>query len=128
MSFRIRSEGVSRQFVVFLIGGVLSALVDVGCMTALLRGGMRPVLAASFAMPLGVVVNYSYHAKVTFGARITGMSITKYLVVLGINYLTTVGMVWISDQMFAGPLIGKVASLPVVAMTTFVLGRHWAFR
>lgn len=118
----------SRQFVVFVLGGLLSAGVDIGFMMLLIRGGASSFLAASLGFGAGLAVNYFYHARVTFAAKVSAASVAKYLSIVGINYLTTIAMVAFADHAFASPLAGKVASLPLVAITGFFLSRLWAFR
>jgi putative flippase GtrA len=122
------SLGSTRQFAVFLLGGLLSAGVDIACMILLLQGGADAVMAASLGFAAGLAINYLYHAKVTFAVKVSAASVAKYFSIVGINYLTTVAMVSVADHMFASPLAGKVASVPLVAVTGFVLGRLWAFR
>lgn len=119
---------VRRQFAVFVGGGLLSAGVDIACMTLLLHRGTEPVLAATLGFAAGLVVNYLYHAKLTFAVKVTAASVAKYLSIVGINYLTTIVMVTLADHLFAMPLAGKIVSLPLVAITGFVLSRKWAFR
>lgn len=128
MSLRILPAGVPRQFAVFVVGGLLSAGVDIGCMMLALKRTGDPVLAATVGFIASLSVNYLFHAKLTFGTKTTAASAAKYLSIVGINYLITVIMVSAADHMFASPLGGKLASLPVVAVTGFVLSRMWAFR
>jgi putative flippase GtrA len=119
---------VTRQFLVFVLGGLLSACVDIAVMTLLLHRGIGSLAATTIGFIAGLAVNYLYHARFTFGVRATAASAAKYLSIVGINYVVTVVMVSSADHMFASPLAGKVASLPVVAGAGFLLSRRWAFR
>jgi len=45
-----------------------------------------------------------------------------------INYLLTIAMVFFSFSIFQNALIGKIISLPFVAINGFYLSKRWVFR
>jgi hypothetical protein len=47
--------------------------------------------------------------------------------VVGINYLITIGLVSVALMLGALPLVGKLLSLPVVAVNGYLLSKHWIF-
>ena len=119
---------VSPQFLVFVAGGVLSTLVDIGFLQLLLANGVGPFAATTTGFLAGLGVNYAFHARVTFKNVTTLGTMTRFLCVVGMNYLITLGFVAVSLALFQLPLPGKLISLPVVAVNGFFLSKHWIFK
>lgn len=119
---------LSRQFVVFICGGLMTAAIDIGVMQGLMRRGLSPVTSASAGFFCGLVANYLFHARMTFTTDASLGSLWRYLAIVAVNYLITVAIVWLADILFALPLVGKIASLPAVAINGYLLSKHWAFR
>jgi putative flippase GtrA len=117
-----------RQFAVFITGGVVCALVDVGLMQALIAGGVHYASATTAGFAAGLLVNYAFHSRVTFAATATPANFMRYLCVVGINYLLTMACVALSVPLLGSPLVGKLASLPLVALNGYVLGKYWIFK
>lgn len=117
-----------RQFAVFVAGGLLCALVDVGLMQALIAAGIHFASATTAGFAAGLLVNYAFHSRVTFEASATPFNFARYLCVVGINYLLTMGFVSMSVALLANPLAGKLVSLPLVALNGFVLSKYWIFK
>lgn len=118
----------SRQFLVFVIGGVLSALVDIGSMMLMLRAGVGTLAATTFGFAVGLAVNYMFHVRMTFATRNTLPAVIRFVMIVGVNYGTTLVFVIVAQSLGASVVIGKVASLPVVAINGFLLSKFWAFR
>jgi putative flippase GtrA len=118
----------SRQFGLFVLGGVLCALVDIGMMQLLLRGGLHYASATTAGFLAGLLVNYAFHSRVTFDAPATPASFARYLCVVGINYLLTLGCVALAQSLAGMPLAGKIVSLPLVAVNGYLLGKLWIFK
>lgn len=119
---------LSRQFAVFVCGGLVTAAVDIGVMQNLMHSGLNPVASASAGFFCGLAVNYLFHARMTFTTRASLGSLWRYLSIVALNYLITVAIVWLADILFAHPLAGKIASLPVVAINGYFLSKYWVFR
>ena len=117
-----------RQFLLYLAGGVASALIDVGLMQFLIYSGVDYVTATSIGFIAGLVFNYGYHATVTFTAPPSGRSMGRYLAVVAMNYLFTLACVALSVHLFGLAVVGKLLSLPLVAINGFILGKHWIFK
>jgi putative flippase GtrA len=117
------------RFLVYLTGGVISALIDIGVMQIMIAAKVAPLLAASIGFVSGLCVNYLFHSRLTFkaGASVKG-SLPRYLSVVAFNYLITLGMVAASLGMFDQALPGKLLSLPVIAVNGYLLGKHWIFK
>lgn len=117
-----------RQFLLYLAGGVASALIDVGLMQFLIYSGVDYVTATSIGFVAGLVFNYGYHATVTFTAPPSGRSMGRYLAVVAMNYLFTLACVALSVHLLGLAVVGKLLSLPLVAINGFILGKHWIFK
>ena len=119
---------LSRQFFIYVTGGVMSAVIDIGAMVLLLRMGMDTLYAATFGFVLGLVVNYLFHVQMTFATRKTLQSVSRFMMIVGLNYGVTLACVLIVQSLGLNPVVGKLASLPIVALNGFFLGKYWAFR
>ncbi|TFW30253.1 GtrA family protein [Massilia arenosa] len=117
-----------RQFLVYLAGGVLSAVVDVGVLQMMLSAGTVAGAAVSAGFAAGLLVNYLFHLRVTFGGSAESGNFVRYLCVVGLNYVLTLGCVALGVKLGAGVLVGKLVALPLVALNGFVLGKLWIFR
>jgi putative flippase GtrA len=118
----------SRQFATFVAGGLLCALVDIGLMQVLLHAGAHFTGAATAGFLAGLVVNYAFHSRVTFDAAASASSFARYLCLVGLNYLLTMGCVSLAVALGGVPLAGKIVSLPLVAVNGYLLGKFWIFR
>ena len=117
-----------RQFAVFVAGGLLSALVDIGLMQALISYGAHYASATTAGFAAGLLVNYAFHSRVTFSSPATAGNFARYLCVVGVNYLLTMGCVSLAVSLAGLPLLGKIVSLPLVAVNGYLLSRFWIFR
>ena len=117
-----------RQFLLYLVGGVASALIDVGLMQFLIYSGVDYVTATSAGFIAGLVFNYVYHATVTFTAPPSRRSMGRYLAVVAMNYLFTLACVALAVHLTGLAVVGKLLSLPLVAINGFILGKHWIFK
>jgi putative flippase GtrA len=118
----------SRQFGTFVAGGLLCALVDIGVMQWLLRAGAHFTGATTAGFLAGLLVNYAFHSRVTFESAASTASFARYLCVVGLNYLLTMGCVSLAVSLAGMPLLGKIVSLPLVAVSGYLLSKFWIFR
>jgi putative flippase GtrA len=117
-----------RQFATFIAVGVVCALLDVGIMAALLHVGIHYTVAATAGFFLSFIVNYFLHTRLTFNARSTKTRFGRFIVVVAINYGLTLLIVVIFETMLSQPLLGKIISLPVIAVNGFFLSKKWVYR
>ncbi|OEZ94685.1 GtrA family protein [Duganella phyllosphaerae] len=131
-----------RQFLVFVGGGLLCAVLDIGVMQGLLLAGIGISVAAatSAGFAAGLVLNYAFHARVTFGRLHSAAGFLRFLCVVALNYLLTMACVGAAlaiarlglgaDAASAAnaALAGKLVSLPLVACNGFLLSKYWTFR
>ena len=118
---------ISRQFIVYLIVGVLSALVDIGTMQLALRLDAGIQLAVTLGYAIGLTFNYLCHQRITFKAVSSAGSMLRYGIFVLINYLITLVFVYASVHWFDAAMPGKLASLPVIAIIGFLGGKFWIF-
>jgi len=119
---------MTRQFLVYVGVGVLSALVDIGTMQLLLMLGSDYRIAVSAGFGIGLVFNYLCHERFTFRARRSAGTIARFALLVLMNYGLTLLCVEVSLRLFDSVLAGKIASLPLVAVNGFLWGRYWIFR
>jgi putative flippase GtrA len=65
---------------------------------------------------------------VTFDAAASTSSFARYLCVVGLNYLLTMGCVSLAVSLAGMPLLGKIVSLPLVSVSGYLLSKFWIFR
>lgn len=128
MYMRAAQAVLHRQFLIFVAVGGLTALVDIGAMLLLLGIGASALLATTFGFALGLMVNYLFHVRMTFVACSTLRSVIRFLIVVAINYGLTVGFVLVAQWLGGSAVVGKVLSLPIVAINGFLFSKLWVFR
>lgn len=119
---------LGRQAVVFVAGGLLSVLIDVGVMQLLIAGGSEPLVATSAGFLCGLGINFAFQARVTFRSATTPAIFGRYLCVVALNYLLTLSLVSAALYWVGSALAGKLVSLPLVALNSFFLSRRWIYR
>lgn len=117
-----------RQFGVFMAVGLVCAAVDVGFMYWLIGAGGGPLVSASWGFAIGLLLNFLLHSRMTFKTSASWERLGRFLVVVGLNYLLTLGCVGMSTGWMESPLTGKLVSLPLVAINGFLLSRFWIFK
>lgn len=119
---------MTRQFLVYVLVGVASAIVDIGTMQALLWLNVDHRIAVTVAFATGLVFNYLCHERITFRAMRSRATIVRFAVLVLMNYGLTMLCVQLAVAYFASVLIGKLISLPLVAVNGFLWGRYWIFK
>lgn len=116
------------RFVVYVLVGVTCAVIDVGLME-LLRGlGLHYLLATSLGFLAGFVINFLLHSRITFSAAYTHAQLLRFMMVVLLNFLISMCIVFAFQEWLNAALLGKLLSLPLVAVNGFFLGKHWVFR
>lgn len=119
---------LSRQFSIFILGGMLSALIDIGTMILLLSLNSGVFIATTLGFFGGVGVNYLYHAKMTFKVEKSLKTLIRFTVIFALNYGLTIAFVFVAESINSSAIAGKLISLPLVAINGFILSKYWAFR
>lgn len=117
-----------RQFVIYLGVGITCALIDIGLMQLLAWFGVHYMVATTAGFAAGLVVNFLLHTHVTFSAGYSHGALMRYLVVVLANYVLTLASVTLFHTWLDMALLGKILSLPLVAVNGYLLGKHWIYR
>lgn len=118
-----------KKIIIFLFVGCSSALIDVGALYILSKLLLvSEGLSVSVAFTAGLIFNYLCHTYLTFNKSVTQSNIIKYLIVVLINYLLTLGLIKIQTQFNIDIVIAKIITLPIVAMVTFILSNKWVYK
>ncbi len=119
---------MTRQFLVYVSVGGLSAVVDVLTLQALLWLALDHRLAVMAGLVLGTTVNYLCHERFTFEAKRSAGTLLRFVALLLVNYALTLLLVQTSVTLFDSVLLGKFVAMPLVAVNGFLCGRYWVFR
>ncbi len=116
------------QFVVFILVGVTCAIIDVGLMKLLGSIGIYYIYAATIGFVAGLAANFALHTCLTFKASYSHAKLARFMGVVLVNYLITMLCVSGFHHWFDMPVLGKVISLPLVAVNGFLLSKHWVYK
>lgn len=119
---------VARQFAIFIGVGITCAVIDIGLMQLLTMLGVHYMVAATVGFAAGLIVNFLLHTRVTFRAGYSHGMLVRFMTVVLINYLLTILTVSLFHAWLDMAVLGKVASLPLVAVNGFLLSKHWVYR
>lgn len=119
---------MTRQFITYVFVGILSAIVDIGTMQALIWLDFDYRIAVSVAFGIGLTFNYLCHERVTFRAKRSAGTIVRFGVLVLANYGLTLLCVHLSVANLDSVMVGKLVSLPLIAVNGFLWGRFWVFR
>jgi putative flippase GtrA len=117
-----------RQVLMFLLVGASSAAIDVGLLQLMLYNGASVLAATSLAFVTGLAFNFVCHARYTFTADMGGYTLLRYLCVVALNYLLTLACVGAAVALGWAPVAGKIVSMALVPLNSFLLGKHWIFK
>jgi putative flippase GtrA len=113
----------------FLLVGIAVTMIDVGLtyLLTLLTGAKFLAVTAGFIS--GLLAGYLLHARISFSADLHPRSqIPKLLALATINYLLTIGCVFVATDMFGLTIMmGKFISLIVVAGSSYFISMHWIY-
>jgi len=116
------------QFPVFVSIGVASALIDILVLQAFVWSGFHYTVAVTIGFLMGFCVNYVGHTRITFQKRETLENVLGFILVVLLNYLITLSCVALSEHFLDSVLMGKVVSLPIVAVNGFLCGKYWVYK
>lgn len=126
---RFFHPGKLNQFSLFIVGGILTALVDVGATSVLLTMGVWYITSISIGFFCALCVNFFFHVKITFTVALSKMVVMKYLLIVMANYLLTLVIVMLFRHFGDGlVMLGKIASLPIVAIHGYLWSKFWVFK
>ncbi|WP_433505156.1 GtrA family protein [Pseudonocardia halophobica] len=110
--------------------GVGGFVVDFGLLVLLREVVGTPVwLATSIAFWASLAVVFLCNKYVTFGARGMGhRQLLRYFILLGINYVITLGIVALAERTGVGYQWGKVVSVALTTCWNYFAYQFWVFR
>lgn len=116
------------QFIVYILVGISSAVIDVGLMKLLNMSGVHYLLAANVGFVAGLSANFLLHSRLTFKTSYSHSALTRYISVVLVNYLLTMLCVTIFHNWLGMPVLGKVISLPIISINGFLLSKYWIYK
>lgn len=117
-----------RRFSIFIVVGIACAVIDIGLMQLLIWIGVHYLVAATLGFVAGLIANFLLHTHITFGKKYSHGALVRYMSVVLANYLLTLFTVSLFQMSLNMPLLGKLLSLPLVAINGFLLSKHWVYR
>lgn len=118
---------ISKTFFIYILVGLSCALIDIGSMQLLILCGVNYLIATTIGFIAGFILNFCLHTRVTFKARYSHLALIRFMVVVLINYLLTLCTVYVFQVLIDMPLLGKILSLPLVAINGFFLIKYWVY-
>lgn len=123
----IQSDSAKKQFIVFLLVGVLNTLFGYSVYALLIFIGLHYSLAVLLSTCLGVLFNFKTIGKIVFKNSNNNL-IVKFISVYALLYFLNVSLIkWlshVSDNLY---VTGLMAVVPV-AMLAFILNKFFVFR
>lgn len=121
--------GLGRAAVRFVATGAVVYVVDAGTLWLLhAKVGLGLGLATTLAFCAAFVVNFTMSRFFTFKADgPVGPQAAKLLVLVGINYVSTMVIVLALSHVWSAFLLSKTIATAVNAVFNFFTYRHWAF-
>jgi putative flippase GtrA len=125
----LRMAPAVRQPLVFVIVGGGVTLIDLALTYLLVLVTSTRVFSVSVGFIGGLVASYLLHAKISFSASLYPASqLPRFAVLVGLNYFITLGVVLVAtDFLDLTIMIGKVLSLPIVALVSYFVSKHWVY-
>jgi len=117
-----------QQFIVFCFVGVTSVAVDLVILLELIQLAVPPLIAVTISFIAGMLVNIWLHANLTFKTNLNTHRVMRFITILCINYIVTLGAVLFFEKQGFTYLLGKLISLPIIAFHGFLWSRLWIFK
>jgi putative flippase GtrA len=127
---RIGSAVSIRRIALYIGVGLVGFCVDFGLLLLFREVFGTPIwAAATIAFWASLAVVFLSNKYLTFGARGMGhRQLVRYFVLLGINYLATLGIIAVAQRIGVGYQVGKVAAVAVTTVWNYLAYQLWVFR
>lgn len=119
---------ILNQAAVYIMVGIGSALIDVGLTQLLLSFDVHYLVAVTFGFVVGLVLNFLLHSYFTFKEVYTLKAFARYIFVVLFNFVLVLFFVELFHSWLSSPILGKIVSLPVVAVSGFFLSKYWIYK
>ena len=116
------------RFAVYVLVGAVSAGIDLLTLSALIAVGLKQLPALTIAFAAGFIFNIKAHSVFTFDSQLNRKSGIRFTAVVAMNYLLTLVIIETLTNFSVDLFSAKLVSLPIIAVTGYLLGRHWAFK
>jgi putative flippase GtrA len=119
----------THRFLRFAVIGGFSFGVDIGVLWLMhSKLGVSLSLSTTCGYALGFTINFYLNRGVTFASDgHVGRQGVKYLIMVGLNYLWTLGIVWAGTLVWRDYLISKVIASATYSIVNFFGYKHWVF-
>jgi len=118
---------LNTQFMIYIVGGIVSTTVDIFTLQTMISMGFDHIISVTVGFFVGLIINYAFHVKLTFKSASSFLVLIRFSLVVCANYLITIIFVMVSFSIIESVLVGKIVSLPVVAVNGFLLSKYWIF-
>ena len=119
---------INKQFLMYVCVGVVCTVIDIASAKGLAHAGVHYAWAVSGGFFFSLIINYALHARVTFQAISSHLTMLRFGAVVAVNYLITMLFCAVSVHLAGDFIFGKLLSLPVIAVNGYLLSRNWVFR
>lgn len=118
------------RFLTYIAVGVVGFVVDFGLLLFFREIVGSPVwLAATIAFWGSLTVVFLSNKYVTFAAQGPGhRQLLRYFVLLGFNYVATLGVLYLAERTGIGYQIGKIISVAMTTIWNYIAYQLWVFR
>lgn len=120
------------EVILFLLVGATSAVTQIGVLAFLFEVcAFRLDWSVSIAYSASVLVHFLGNKHYTFRntAKTGATEVLRYLGVVLLNYLITIGVVWLVVEVFkSNPYTAIVASIAATFGLGFALSKLWVFK
>lgn len=117
----------SRQFVRYVLAGLLNTTLSFGVYRGLLEIGTPYAVAAPLAFAVGSVSGYVVNRRWTFAASDSPRARLVYVIVQAAGAGTTSLLVYLFSAAGTGHVWAYLAAIPPVTVGTFAANRWWTF-
>lgn len=124
-------QGLSaRRFLTYVAVGVAGFAVDFGLLLFFREIVGSPVwLAGTIAFWGSLAVVFLSNKYFTFAAQGPGhRQLVRYFVLLGFNYVVTLGVLYLAERTGIGYQIGKIVSVAMTTVWNYFAYQLWVFR
>lgn len=126
--FRDAHVNTVRQFIVYIGIGGICAIIDLSLMQALILLGIHYLKATTTSFFISLCINFFLHSHFTFTAKLSYKSLIRYSIVVCANFCLTLAIVAIFHAWLDVEILGKIISLPLIAVNGYFLSKHWIYK
>jgi putative flippase GtrA len=123
--FDWRSASEWKRLIRYYQAGVVNTAFGYGLFALFVWLGLNVYLAQVIAHVLGVIFNYFTYSRHTF--RGEAASKARFVLSYGVNYVFSVGFLWLFEQVVTSPYISGLLATVVVSVINFFILKTLVF-